>query len=154
MMEYNVQQEARVWNRVMGAPRQEGKPACTDAETVMGYIGRKQDNVCLYRTLACRVCPACRNILLQLANDESCAVKELSAVYFVMTGRKACPAPAAKPCITCTAETLRQQYGAVLEDVKRYEALAEGEFKHIFHGLSHTAENHARKVLCVMGDTV
>ena len=153
-MEYNVQQESRVWNRVMGAPRQETPHTCTDAESIMGQISRKTENVCLYRTLACRVCPACRGVLLELAAEESCVVKELSAIYFVMTGRKACPPAAQKPCITCTAETLRQQYAAVLEDAKRYEAMAVGEFAYIFCGLAQASQKHAKKLLCVMGDAV
>ena len=153
-MDYNVQQEARVWNRVMGAPRQENRPTGSDAETVMGYITQKQENICLYRALQGRVCPRCRGVLAELANDEACAVKELSAIYFVMTGRKACPPPAPKPCITCAAETLRQQYAAVGEDAARYEAMATGEFGHVFCSLAQTAKKHARKLLCVMGDTV
>ena len=153
-MEYNVQQEARVWNRVMGAPRQETRPVGTDAEAIMEHIAQKQENACLYRVLAGRVCVRCRNILLEMANDELCAVKELSAVYFVMTGRKSCPAPAPKPCITCTSETLRQQYAEVLASAGRYEAMASGEFCYIFHSLAQTAEKHAKKLLCVMGDTV
>ena len=123
----------------MGAPRQEAKPAPTDAETVMGYIAQKQENACLYKALAPRVCSRCRNLLLEMANEELCAMKELAAVYFVMTGRKACPAPSPKPCITCAAETLRQQYGEVLTSAGQYEAMASGEFCHIFHSLAQTA---------------
>ena len=50
--------------------------------------------------------------------------KKLGAIYFLLTGKKACPKKPENPCITCNAETLRRQYQRELSAREHYEALA------------------------------
>ena len=109
-MNYNLNQEQRVWERVMGTPRQEQTLPQTQpqtgrlcAENVKAMAEKEQESACLYRSLAQRVCPNCRHILLQIAQEESCHARHLAAVYFVLTGQKLCLAQPQKPCITCPA---------------------------------------------------
>jgi len=154
-MEHHVQQEARVWSRVMASGQQsrESAPACPTAESLMELIRQELTNACTYRYLASRVCcPGDREILACLARDEQEHAKQLSAAYFVLTGKKACPGKPEHPCVTCVAETLRQQYFGELEGAKRYDTMATGQFAETFQCLSMQEAQHAQKLLCVMGN--
>jgi len=155
-MENHLQQEARVWNRVMGNTRQspeQGQDSCPVPETVMELVRGELADACVYRYLAARVCcPGDRVILTELARQETAHARSLSAVYFVLTGKKACPGRQEPPCVTCTAETLRQQYFGELEKAARYEAMAAGRFAETFRCLAREERQHAQKLLCVMGN--
>ena len=112
-MDHHAQQEARVWSRVMASSEQarDSASACPTAETLMALIREELADACVYRYLAGRVCcPGDRETLLCLAKEEQAHARQLSAAYFVLTGKKACPGKPEHPCVTCVAETLRQQY--------------------------------------------
>ena len=65
-----------------------------------------------------------RKTLLAISHDERCHAKKLGAIYFLLTGKKACQKKPENPCITCNAETLRRQYQRELSAREHYEALA------------------------------
>ena len=76
------------------------------------------------RCLAARMSGCARKTLLAISHDERCHAKKLGAIYFLLTGKKACPKKPENPCITCNAETLRRQYQRELSAREHYEALA------------------------------
>lgn len=132
----DCKQEQKVWSRVMAAqtnrqtaapqntaPRQTGS-ACITPEQVLELIGHEMQDAAVYHALACRMTGCAKKTLAELSRDERCHVKKLSAIYFLLTGKKACPKRPDSPCITCSAETLRRQYQAELAARERYEALA------------------------------
>ena len=128
---------------------------CPTAETLMELIRGELADACVYRYLAGRVCcPGDKEALLCLAKEEQSHARQLSAAYFVLTGKKACPGKPDHPCVTCVAETLRQQYFGELEGAKRYNAMETGQFAETFHCLSREEQDHARRLLCIMGTSV
>lgn len=156
-MDHHAQQEARVWSRVMASSEQarDSASACPTAETLMALIREELADACVYRYLAGRVCcPGDRETLLCLAKEEQAHARQLSAAYFVLTGKKACPGKPEHPCVTCVAETLRQQYFGELEGAKRYDTMEAGQFAETFRCLSREERDHARRLLCVMGTSV
>lgn len=157
-MEYHVQQEQRVWERVMGTARQEESPnqnVALSAETVRTLAQKAQAAACLYRSLAQRVCPKSAKMLSQLAREKDCHARSLMAVYFVITGQKLCLSPQQKPCITCTAEELRRAYLAEKGAAEQYAALsADAEHAQLFGAMARDAARHARQLLCVIGESV
>ncbi len=67
---------------------------------------------------------------VRLAESRRCDGKRLSALYFVMTGLKACPDRPKLPCVSCLNEALRQAYReerCTAELYSRYAANA-GEY--------------------------
>lgn len=158
-MEYHVQQEQRVWERVMGAPRMEQTPPQTMplcAEKVKSLAEGELASACLYRSLAQRVCASSRGTLLRIAQEESCHARNLAAVYFVLTGQKLCLPAAQKPCITCTAEELRRAYMAEKAVSEQYAALASagGDHAHLMQCLARDESRHARELLRVIAESV
>lgn len=158
-MEFNVQQEQRVWERVMGAPRMEQTPPQTApicAEKVKSLAEAELASACLYRSLANRVCPKSANVLRAMAQEESCHARSLMAVYFVLTGQKLCLPAAQKPCITCTAEELRRAYMGEKAAAEQYAALASagGDHGHLLQCLARDESRHARQLLCVIAENV
>ena len=132
----DCKQEQKVWSRVMAAqtnrqtaqpqnaaPRQSA-PACLTPEQVMELIGYEMQDAAVYRALSCRMTGCAKKTLAEIAHDERCHAKKLSAIYFLLTGKKACPPKPEPPCITCNAETLRRQYQLELHAREQYEALA------------------------------
>ena len=107
----DCKQAQNVWSRVMAA--QTAAP-CTNAEKTPA----KTD------CLAARMSGCARKTLLAISHDERCHAKKLGAIYFLLTGKKACPKKPENPCITCNAETLRRQYQRELSAREHYEALA------------------------------
>ena len=136
----DCKQEQKVWSRVMAAQAQpqqtptaslprdpaarQTQPACLTPEHVMALMEDEKAGAAVYRALACRMTGCAKKTLEQLAEDERCHAKKLSAIYFLLTGKKACPKKPDAPCITCNAETLRRQYQCELAARERYEALA------------------------------
>lgn len=158
-MQYNIQTEQRVWERVMGNPRQEQSQPEQErlsAEQLKRLAEKEMESACLYRSLCARVCPRCQHILSEIAAQETCHAKHLAAVYFVLTGQKLCLQPAARPCITCTAEELRRAYLEEKAAAETYAALAAagGDHGHLLQCMARDEKNHAKKLLCVIGDSV
>ena len=150
-MEYNVQKEARVWSRVMG-----GECGCScgqglGADTVMELYRQEREAACLFSALACRLPRHGQQRLGCLISGSRSRMRQLGAVYFVLTGQKACCEHAA-PCVTCAAESLRQAYEALLGRKKQYGAWGKEErFSHSFRCLSRSADADAETLLCLMG---
>jgi len=127
----DCKQEQKVWSRVMAAQTnrqtsapQNTAPACITPEQVLELIGHEMQDAAVYHALSCRMTGCAKKTLAELSRDERRHVKKLSAIYFLLTGKKACPQKPEPPCITCSAETLRRQYQAELAARERYEALA------------------------------
>ena len=147
-MEMDVEQEARVWSRVMGT--EEAAEVLT-AEEVLTLLRKEEQSACTFRYLS-RVCPAGRRILLKLAEEERCHADRLRAVYFLMTGERVCPCGQKKPCITCLRETLRQLYRKKLETHRHYETLvpAAGEYAPVLDAIARDEKRHSRSLLCLL----
>lgn len=136
MNQIDCQQAQRVWSRVMaaqsGAPDASGATA-TEAsnaqplltpEEVLSSMQAELSDAATYRALAARMKGAGRRCMQALSREECQHAKKLGAIYFLLTGKKACPARGEAPCITCTAETLRRQYQLELSAREGYEQLA------------------------------
>lgn len=137
----DCKQAQNVWSRVMAA---QTAALCTNAEKAPEKTARAQqapavsitpeqvmqamhEELCdaqTYLCLAARMSGCARKTLLAISHDERCHAKKLGAIYFLLTGKKACPKKPENPCITCNAETLRRQYQRELSAREHYEALA------------------------------
>lgn len=148
MNQMDCKQAQRVWSRVMAAqtdaqnqtPARSGQtdaqaarpaptvweqaPAVITPEQVMELISGEMKDAATYRCLSARMKGCARKTLETLAHEERCHAKQLGAIYFLLTGKKACPPRPEPPCITCNAETLRRQYQMELAARERYESLA------------------------------
>ena len=140
MNQIDCKQAQNVWSRVMaaqtGAQRtsaalpaqktaaQEMQPASVTPEQIMTAIGQELSDANTYQCLAARMSGCAQKTLRMIAQEERCHAKQLGAMYFLLTGKKACPAKPENPCITCNAEALRRQYQAELAAREQYEALA------------------------------
>ena len=137
----DCKQAQNVWSRVMAAqtaapgtgaeqaPAKTDRPPQTPAvsiipEQVMQAMQQELSDAEAYRCLAARMSGCAKKTLLAISHDERCHAKKLGAIYFLLTGKKACPKKPEPPCITCNAETLRRQYQRELSARERYEALA------------------------------
>ena len=137
----DCKQAQNVWSRVMAAQtaapctnaeKAPAKTACTHEtpavsitpEQVMQAMQQELCDAEAYRCLAARMSGCAKKKLLAISHDERCHAKKLGAMYFLLTGKKACPKRPEPPCITCNAETLRRQYQCELAARERYEALA------------------------------
>lgn len=146
-MDFNVQQEARVWSRVMG-----GRDGSLGAEQILALIREEEQAACTYRHLSRLICPQERRTLLRIAADEACHADRLRAVYFLMEGKRICPEHHTPPCVTCLTETLRQRYRDELADAKQYESLTAqaGEFACTMDALAKDEKKHSRMLLCLL----
>ena len=142
MNQMDCKQAQRVWSRVMASQEQapktrenQAQPAADAAEPpqmqnlltegyVLELMQQELAGAATYRCLAGRMKGCARKLLLTLAADETDHAKKLGAIYFLMTGKKACPGRPERPCITCNAETLRMQYQKELSARETYEQLA------------------------------
>ena len=61
-------------------------------------------------------------MLREMARQEACHAKQFGAVYFLKTGKKACPGRPEAPCVTCINETLRQRYSEEHAAHEAYES--------------------------------
>lgn len=103
---------------------QEEQTASITPEQLLSSIEYEMLDAVTYQ-LRPHACPAARRRRSgALSQDERRHAKELSAMYFLLTGKKVCPKKPDSPCITCNAETLRRQYQGELAARDHYEALA------------------------------
>ena len=140
MNQIDCKQAQRVWSRVMasqadaqsetsaaGAPKPSApdlQPAVITPEQVLRAMEHEHNAAAVYRCLAARMTGCAAATLAALAREEQCHVKKLAAMYFLLTGKKACLKKPEPPCITCNAEALRRQYQQELAAREHYEALA------------------------------
>ena len=117
----DCKQAQNVWSRVMAA--QTAAP-CTNAEKAPEKTARTQqapavsitpeqvmqamhEELCdaeTYRCLAARMSGCARKTLLAISHDERCHAKKLGAIYFLLTGKKACPKKPENPCAPLKSE--------------------------------------------------
>ena len=140
MNQIDCKQAQNVWSRVMAAQAgaqstsanppvqvkaaQEEQTASITPEQLLSSIEYEMLDAVTYQCLAARMSGCAQKTLRALSQDERRHAKELSAMYFLLTGKKVCPKKPDFPCITCNAETLRRQYQGELAARDRYEALA------------------------------
>lgn len=136
MNQIDCKQAQRVWSRVMaaqtGGASEAAAPTAPQTQTqtlltaqeVLSCMQAELSDAATYRALSARMKGAGRRCMQQLSREECRHAKKLGAIYFLLTGKKACPAQAKAPCITCNAETLRKQYQAELAARDGYEQLA------------------------------
>ncbi|MBP3313838.1 MAG: hypothetical protein J6K84_04185 [Oscillospiraceae bacterium] len=173
MEHYPTAQERRVWERVaeslpadpsspqpmpLPTPSLPAEPALPEdsaltPDVVMAYLSRAKTEARLYCYLAGKVSGQNRTILKHMEQMKLSQVRDLSSVYFILTGRKPCPIPSQPPCVTCINETLRWQYQQSLEEQAEFTALAEqgGEFSCLFARLAREACLQAEDILTLLG---
>ncbi len=122
-------------------------------ETVMAYISRAKTEARLYCYLAGKVSGQNRTLLKRMEQTKLAQVRDLSSVYFILTGRKPCPIPSQPPCVTCINETLRWQYQQSLEEAAQFSALAAagGRFACLFARLQREACLQGEDILVLLG---
>ena len=149
VMEYNVSQEARVWDRVLASDRAECPAPSAD---LTAFIRGELAAACTYERLATRVCAPAAEMLRCIAHEERCHAARLGAISFLMTGKKVCPERVEPDCITCAVETLRARYRKELADAESYEALAAsgGEHADTYAAMAAEEHRHAQMLVCVI----
>ncbi len=164
MQPLTEQQTQRVWSRVMNAQavpaaqmnEQTGSGgAAADSltpEKLLELIRDERADSALYAHLACRMKGRAQAMLREMARQETCHAKQFGAVYFLKTGKKACPGRPDAPCVTCINETLRQRYSEEHAAHEAYEALAENAGTHRCMLLKIAEEecSHAQMILCIL----
>ena len=121
-------------------------------EKLLSLIDGERADSALYAHLAARMKGRAQAMLRAIAQQEACHAKKLAAVYFLNTGKKACPGRPERPCVTCINETLRQQYTAEHAAHEAYAALAENAGTHRCMLLRMAQEEceHAQLILCIL----
>ncbi len=154
MSNIDPKQAERVWSRVMGAPcpapeAPKQQSSLPDEQTLCELLCSVLHQQATYCHLACMARGCVRKTLQCLAADEKRHAKTLAAMYYILTGRKACPEPARPACVACLNEALREQYAAERQASRRYAELAKcaGEHACAFEQLSTDACCHAQ-TLC------
>ena len=123
-----------------------------DGEAALALCTAQLGAACTYRTLAARARGCARQALVRLAESRRCDGKRLSALYFVMTGLKACPERPKPPCVSCLNEALRQAYReerCTAELYSRYAANA-GEYACTLEQLGENACKRAQELLNIL----
>lgn len=137
MTNIDPKQAERVWSRVMGvpcqaqtAPQQSAPASCLDEKTLCELIQAAMCARATYQKLSCMTRGCARATLQALANEKTCQIKQLSAIYYILTAKKICPEPARPACIACLNEALREQRAAAKQMEARYMELAQcaGEY--------------------------
>lgn len=164
MQPLTEQQTQRVWSRVMSAQAvpvaqmngQTGSgSAAADSltpEKLLELIQAERSDSALYAHLAGRMKGRAQAMLREMARQESCHARQFGAVYFLKTGKKACPGRPEAPCVACINETLRQRYTEEHAAHEAYEALAENAGTHRCMLLKIAEEecSHAQMILCIL----
>ena len=164
MQPLTEKQTQRVWSRVMSAqtapaaametpaPAAQAQSETLTPEKLLSLIDGERADSALYAHLATRMKGRAQAMLRAIAQQEACHAKKLAAVYFLNTGKKACPGRPERPCVTCINETLRQQYTAEHAAHEAYAALAENAGTHRCMLLRMAQEEceHAQLILCIL----
>ena len=164
MQPLTEKQTQRVWSRVMSAqtvpaaamenpaPAAQAQSETLTPEQLLSLIDGERADSALYAHLAARMKGRAQAMLRAIAQQEACHAKKLAAVYFLNTGKKACPGRPERPCVTCINETLRQQYTAEHAAHEAYAALAENAGTHRCMLLRMAQEEceHAQLILCIL----
>ncbi len=160
MSNIDPKQAERVWSRVMGvscqtasAPKAEAPQApCLDGQTLCELLCGELQQYAAYCHLACMARGCAKKTLQCIAADEKRHARMLAAIYYIMTGKKACPEPARAPCVACLNEALREQYAGELKASRRYAELARcaGEHACTFEALSADECRHAQMLYSLL----
>ena len=125
----DCKQAQNVWSRVMAA---QTAALCTNAEKAPEKTARTQqapavsitpeqvmqamhEELCdaeTYRCLAARMSGCARKTLLAISHDERCHAKKLGAIYFLLTGKKACPKKPENPVSYTHLDVYKRQFPA------------------------------------------
>ena len=163
MSTIDPKQAERVWSRVMGAscpmsdaPKQK-PPMCEQAQglnekTLLELLEDELQDHATYCHLACMARGCVRQTLQSIAADEKQHAKMLSAMYYILTGKKACPEHPRPACVACLNEALREQYAGELEGSRRYAEVARraGEHACTFERLAADECRHAQMLYCLL----
>ena len=144
-MDYDLQKETRVWERIRGAQTPRGGLSAGELEEL---IRDELADARAYRTLA-RLLPRERECLLRMAHDEMLHAKRLETVFYLAEGRRFCPEKPARVCAACLTEELRGRWKEELDAAERYTALARraAEFAPVFTEMAADEARHARTIL-------
>ena len=103
MQPLTEKQTQRVWSRVMSAqtapaaamenpaPAAQAQSETLTPEKLLSLIDGERADSALYAHLAARMKGRAQAMLRAIAQQEACHAKKLAAVYFLNTGKKACP---------------------------------------------------------------
>lgn len=135
-----------VWQRVLQTP-----PEPTSEAVLAELISDEQTAHAAYLTLARRggrFAPAFR----ALACEEACHARRLSALYYLLTGRKSCVMCGATEKRGRLCEAVRARYTAEREAEKTYRAAAQRCPEHaaLFCVLADDERRHAQRLYTVM----
>lgn len=151
----------QVWSRVMNAscPDAGSTPQTEQALTAQQVLDLTRDewaDTAFYRSLAARAPQCAREALRRMAREEACHARRLAALYFLLSGEKACPEPGTPVCTACFNETLRQRYSLELQSRQRYEALVprSGAQRCLFEQLALDEGAHAQIICCILQQTL
>ena len=164
MQPLTEKQTQRVWSRVMSAqttpaaamenpaPAAQAQSETLTPEKLLSLIDGERADSALYAHLAARMKGRAQAMLRAIAQQEACHAKQFGAVYFLKTGKKACPGRPEAPCVTCINETLRQRYSEEHTAHEAYETLAENAGTHRCMLLRIAEEEceHAQMILCIL----
>lgn len=148
-MEYDLQKETRVWERIR-TPQCQNRGA--DAAEIAKIVCAEMADACFYRALAAALPAKERRCLLEIAQDENKHAKTLSAIYFLLQGQRLCPERPPRFCPSCLTEELRKRWREELAAAERYEKLAGQmpEFASTFRCLAADEKRHAQMILCLL----
>ena len=136
MNQIDCKQAQNVWSRVMAAqagaqstsanPPVQGKaaqveqPASITPEQLLSSIEYEMLDAVTYQCLAARMSGCAQKTLRALSQDERRHAKELSAMYFLLTGKKVCPK---KPDSPASPATPRLYDGSIRASLPRATAM-------------------------------
>ena len=139
MRNYDVEQETRVWDRVMG-----GTPPAIPADALTALDGRLRGMSRMYAQLSRRQ-PRLRSMARQSSRDAD----RLGAMVFLLTGRRP-PREKPKPQrVGRLPDALRRQYREERSVARDCEAYAQrgGEFADDLREIARHANSRARELM-------
>ena len=158
MQPLNEAQTQRVWSRVMNAQAapaaamENGQENSLTEQRLLTLIDDERRDSATYLHLAGRMKGKAQAMLRRMAQEEACHARKLGAIYFLLTGKRVCAAPARPECVTCINETLRQRYEEEHPAHEMYAAMAEtaGTYRCTLETIAAEECRHAGMILCIL----
>lgn len=152
------QREAEVWQRVMAASAQ--APDCppvrersvSDSQKILELLRQCEANGHTYALWAAKTKGAARTVLAALSSSARHHRRKLSAVYYVLVGRRPHWETPLLPDRSCIHSALRTCYHAELQAADTCDALAKSNpaVCPTFQQLSRENAAHAQQLLTVL----
>ena len=154
MQPLTEKQTQRVWSRVMSAqtapaaamenpaPAAQAQSETLTPEKLLSLIDGERADSALYAHLAARMKGRAQAMLHAIAQQEACHAKKLAAVYFLNTGKKACPGRPERPCVTCINDAAHEAYAALAENA--------GTHRCMLLRMAQEECEHAQLILCIL----